>query len=109
MKDEYFKMIICINFKLYAIGGFDGENRLNSVECYHPENNEWTDMPSMKYPRSGAGVAVLNQVKIQNSRKQKPLIILICFSTYMLLEALILEVNYHLLNDLILITKFGRL
>lgn len=79
MKDEYFKMIICINFKLYAIGGFDGENRLNSVECYHPENNEWTDMPSMKYPRSGAGVAVLNQVKIQKSRKQKPLIILICF------------------------------
>lgn len=48
--------------QLYAIGGFDGENRLNSVECYHPENNEWTDMPPMKFPRSGAGVAVLNQV-----------------------------------------------
>lgn len=32
------------------------------MECYHPENNEWTDMPAMRYPRSGAGVAVLNQV-----------------------------------------------
>lgn len=31
------------------------------MECYHPENNAWTDMPSMKYSRSGAGVAVLNQ------------------------------------------------
>jgi len=48
-------------FQLYAIGGFDGENRLNSMECYHPENNEWTDMPAMKCARSGAGVAVLNQ------------------------------------------------
>lgn len=31
------------------------------MECYHPENNAWTDMPAMKYSRSGAGVAVLNQ------------------------------------------------
>lgn len=31
------------------------------MECYHPENNAWTDMPSMRYCRSGAGVAVLNQ------------------------------------------------
>ena len=31
------------------------------MECYHPENNAWTDMPPMKYSRSGAGVAVLNQ------------------------------------------------
>lgn len=31
------------------------------MECYHPENNAWTDMPSMKFSRSGAGVAVLNQ------------------------------------------------
>lgn len=31
------------------------------MECYHPENNAWTDMPSMKVSRSGAGVAVLNQ------------------------------------------------
>jgi len=31
------------------------------MECYHPENNAWTDMPSLKLSRSGAGVAVLNQ------------------------------------------------
>lgn len=47
--------------KLYSIGGFDGEHRLSSMECYHPENNAWTDMPPMKFSRSGAGVAVLNQ------------------------------------------------
>jgi len=31
------------------------------MECYHPENNAWTDMPQMRHCRSGAGVAVLNQ------------------------------------------------
>lgn len=44
-----------VNRLLYAIGGFDGVNRLNSVECYHPENNEWTMVSSMHTQRSGAG------------------------------------------------------
>lgn len=46
---------------LYAIGGFDGTERLSSVECYHPENDEWTMVSSMKCSRSGAGVASLGQ------------------------------------------------
>ncbi|KAL6437290.1 hypothetical protein ACFW04_005064 [Cataglyphis niger] len=46
---------------LYAIGGFDGKDRLSSVECYHPENDEWTMVPAMKCNRSGAGVASLGQ------------------------------------------------
>lgn len=49
------------NRLLYAIGGFDGSNRLNSVECYHPENDEWTMVSPMKCSRSGAGVANLGQ------------------------------------------------
>lgn len=53
--------VAVVNRLLYAIGGFDGENRLASVECYHPENNAWSEMPAMKSSRSGAGVAVLNQ------------------------------------------------
>jgi kelch-like protein 19 len=53
--------VAVVNRLLYAIGGFDGEHRLASMECYHPENDEWTDMPPMKFSRSGSGVAVLNQ------------------------------------------------
>lgn len=53
--------VAVVNRLLYAIGGFDGENRLNTVECYHPENNAWSYVLPMKYQRSGAGVAVLNQ------------------------------------------------
>lgn len=50
-----------VNRLLYAIGGFDGHERLNSCESYHPENNEWTMIKPMKCARSGAGVAALGQ------------------------------------------------
>lgn len=30
------------------------------MECYHPENKEWTLLPQMKTGRSGSGVAALN-------------------------------------------------
>lgn len=53
--------VVVVNRLLYAIGGFDGNQRLASVECYHPENNEWSYLPSMSCPRSGAGVAAINQ------------------------------------------------
>lgn len=46
---------------LYAVGGFDGKYRLSSVECYHPENDNWTMVSSMMCCRSGAGVASLGQ------------------------------------------------
>lgn len=49
--------VAVINRLLYAIGGFDGNERLASMECYHPENNEWTILPAMRIGRSGAGVA----------------------------------------------------
>lgn len=53
--------VAVINRLLYAIGGFDGRERLASMECYHPENNAWTILPSMQVGRSGSGVAALNQ------------------------------------------------
>lgn len=52
---NYFKRL------LYAVGGFDGVQRLSSVECYHPENNEWTMVSPLNNGRSGAGVATLGQ------------------------------------------------
>lgn len=47
--------IAVVDRLLYAIGGFDGKERLKSLECYHPENNAWTLIPSMSIGRSGAG------------------------------------------------------
>ena len=28
--------------KLYAVGGYDGQQYLNEVEAYDPQTNEWT-------------------------------------------------------------------
>lgn len=44
-----------LNRLLFAVGGFDGQNRLSSVECYDPERDEWTTVASMNTMRSGAG------------------------------------------------------
>lgn len=40
---------------LYAVGGFDGRNRLKSVEKYTPETDEWCFVKAMNIARSGAG------------------------------------------------------
>ncbi|KAJ9592761.1 hypothetical protein L9F63_015572, partial [Diploptera punctata] len=53
--------VAVVNRLLYAIGGYDGTDRLASGECYHPENNEWNMIKPMKTKRSGAGIAALNQ------------------------------------------------
>lgn len=47
--------VTVMNRLLYAVGGFDGANRLSSCECYNPDRDEWRTMASMNTVRSGAG------------------------------------------------------
>lgn len=47
--------VAVVNRLLYVIGGFDGKERLASIECYHPENNEWSLVAQMHFGRSGSG------------------------------------------------------
>ena len=47
--------VAVVNRLLYAVGGYDGVNRLASMECYHPENDEWQFLAPMNTMRSGAG------------------------------------------------------
>lgn len=47
--------VAVVNRLLYVIGGFDGQERLRTVECYHPENNAWSLVTPMNVGRSGAG------------------------------------------------------
>jgi len=30
--------------KLYAVGGYDGQMYLNTMEAYDPQSNEWTQV-----------------------------------------------------------------
>ena len=33
---------------VYAVGGWEGHSRLDSVERYDPDTNTWADVPSLK-------------------------------------------------------------
>lgn len=39
-------------------GGYDGSTFLDSVECYDPEQDTWSEVTHMTSGRSGVGVAV---------------------------------------------------
>lgn len=39
--------------KIYIAGGFNGQEVLNSAECYDPEQDVWTPITTMTSPRSG--------------------------------------------------------
>lgn len=39
-------------------GGYDGHTFLDSVECYDPDSDTWSEVTRMTSGRSGVGVAV---------------------------------------------------
>lgn len=49
-----------MNGYIYAVGGFDGQNQLRTVERYNPKENKWEFVSSLLKARSGVGVAVIN-------------------------------------------------
>lgn len=53
--------VAVVNGLLYAIGGYDGQLRLSTVEVYNPETDTWTRVRSMNSKRrySGSGLHVL--------------------------------------------------
>merc|ERR1712142_971189 len=42
--------------KVYAVGGYDGQHYLKSVETYDPASNEWTEVASLCTGRAGTCV-----------------------------------------------------
>lgn len=40
--------------KLYAVGGYDGQQYLDEVECYDPQSNEWSKAAPLCTGRAGA-------------------------------------------------------
>ncbi|KAF7656589.1 hypothetical protein LDENG_00039120 [Lucifuga dentata] len=45
--------------RLYAVGGYDGQSYLNTVESYDAQNNEWTVEVPLNIGRAGACVVVV--------------------------------------------------
>lgn len=51
-------MRVCVSFpKVYAVGGYDGQSRLSSVECYDSFSNRWKEVAPMKEAVSSPAVA----------------------------------------------------
>lgn len=59
--------VVLLDDTIYAMGGFDGHHRLNTVEKYNFDRNQWTMVAPMVSQRSDACAAVLNS-------ERKPLI-----------------------------------
>ena len=47
--------VAVLDNKMYAMGGTTGGMTLNSVECYDPVQNKWTNVTPMRIHRSGVG------------------------------------------------------
>lgn len=48
---------LCVCPQVYAVGGYDGQSRLSSVECYDCFSNRWTEVAHMKEAVSSPAVA----------------------------------------------------
>ena len=51
--------VAVVDNHIYVMGGFDGSNRLRSVEAYDPEHDTWTYIANLNMCRAGSGAAVL--------------------------------------------------
>lgn len=47
--------VAVVNGLLYAIGGYDGQLRLSTVEVYNPEMDSWSKVESMNSKRRYTG------------------------------------------------------
>lgn len=43
--------VAVVNGLLYAIGGYDGQSRLSTVEVYNPETDTWSKVAGMNSQR----------------------------------------------------------
>ncbi|XP_033099708.1 kelch-like protein 17 [Anneissia japonica] len=51
--------VVVFDNQIYVFGGFDGTNRLRSVEKYNPHTDTWTFVANMSACRAGCGAAVV--------------------------------------------------
>lgn len=51
--------VAVVDGRIYVMGGFDGSNRLRSVEVYDPDHDTWAFIASLNICRAGSGATVL--------------------------------------------------
>jgi len=53
--------VVTLFGRIYAIGGYDGQNVLETVECYDCANDTWMPAPPMGQHRTGAAAVVYRE------------------------------------------------
>lgn len=54
---------------VYAVGGWEGNSRLDSVECYNPHTNSWQFTESFKMAVTSPAVVALDGLLYVTGRK----------------------------------------
>lgn len=70
---------VLLHDRIYILGGFDGETRLRTVECFTPGATRvvWhTGVPDMITPRSNFAVSVINDKIVVSGESQDFLVLL---------------------------------
>jgi kelch-like protein 10 len=63
--------VALLNDFIYAMGGFDGHVRQNSVERYNPATNQWSLVQPMNHQRSDASATTSEGQYIQQARGKR--------------------------------------
>lgn len=50
--------VVAMGNFIYALGGYDGTQQLNSVERYSIVEDKWENLPKMKHRRSALAVTI---------------------------------------------------
>lgn len=56
--------------RLYAVGGYDGQSYLHTVESYDAQNNEWTEVRVTVALFQSPSIHLLNNVCVQTRAVQ---------------------------------------
>lgn len=56
---------------VYAVGGWEGRSRLDSVECYNPHTNSWQFTESVKMAVTSPAVVALDGLLYVTGRKHR--------------------------------------
>lgn len=54
---------------VYAVGGWEGRSRLDSVECYNPHTNSWQFTESVKMAVTSPAVVALDGLLYVTGKK----------------------------------------
>lgn len=53
--------VVVLDGLVYAVGGFNGNQRIKTVDCFDPQNNRWTTVAPMEARRATLGADVLER------------------------------------------------